>query len=125
MGPPSILVVDDEENFLVLLDKVLSLVGYRVITARSGLEALAHVDREKFRLAILDIKMHPMGGVEILEQIKIRSPSTHVVMATGYPTIDNHDDCMKLGAAGYLTKPVDIPELKALLASLTADNLPG
>lgn len=123
MEPPSILVVDDEENFLVLLETALSPVGYRVTTARNGLEALAHVDREKFRLAILDIKMHPMGGVEVLEQIKIRSPSTGVIMATGYPTRDNHDECMKLGAAAYLTKPVDIPELKALLEWIDK-NLP-
>ena len=115
MEPPSLLVVDDEENFLVLLKTALSPVGYRVTTAHDGIEALAHVEREKFRLAILDIRMHPMGGVEVLEQIKIRSPSTHVIMATAYPTKDNHDECIKLGAAAYLTKPVDIPELKALI----------
>jgi len=57
-----------------------------------------------------------MDGVELLTQIKKRrSPSTQVVMVTAYPTDDSRDECVKLGAAGYLTKPISIQELKTVL----------
>lgn len=121
---PSLLVVDDEPNFLVLLDSIFSREGYRVTTAHDGVQALAHVERERFSLAILDIKMYPMSGVQLLEQIKIRNPSTHVVMVTGFPTLENRNECIKLGAAGYLTKPINLSELKSVLRHLVAvDNL--
>ncbi|HEX9454767.1 MAG TPA: response regulator, partial [Candidatus Binatia bacterium] len=79
---PSLLVVDDEENFLKLAELVLSREGYRVVTASDGIHALACADREKFRLAILDIKMEPMTGVQVLAELKRRDPTTQVVMVT-------------------------------------------
>ncbi len=62
--------------------------------------------------------MYPMGGVELLAEIKERSPATQVIMVTAYPTDDTRDECVKLGAAGYLTKPIDISELKNVLRHL-------
>ena len=117
MGP-SLLIVDDEANFLVLLDRILSREDYQVTAARGAHRAIHHLDRETFDLAILDINMYPMGGVELLAEIKERSPSTQVVMVTAYPTDDTRDECVKLGAAGYLTKPIDISELKNVLRHL-------
>ena len=123
---PSLLFVDDEPKFLVLADRVLSKEGYRVTTARDSVQALAYVDCVKFSLAVLDIKMYPMSGVEVLKQLKIRNPSTHVVMVTGYPTAENRTECIELGAADYLTKPLDLSELKAVLRQLmAAGNLPA
>jgi len=117
MGP-SLLIVDDEANFLVLLDRILSREDYQVTAARGADRAIHHLDRETFDLAILDINMYPMGGVELLAEIKERSPSTQVVMVTAYPTDDTRAECVKLGAAGYLTKPIDISELKNVLRHL-------
>jgi two-component system, response regulator RegA len=113
MGP-SLLIVDDEVNFLVLLDRIFSR-DYRVTVARGTDCAIHLLDREIFDLAILDVKMYPMDGVELLTQIIRRSPSTQVVMVTAYPTDDSRYECVKLGAAGYLTKPIEISELKAVL----------
>ena len=114
----SVLIVDDEENLLVLLDRILSKEGYQVKTANNAYQALDFVDHEAFHAAILDIKMYPIDGVALLAEIKKRSPDTQVIMVTGYPTADTRNDCMKYGAAEYLTKPLEIQELKSVLRGL-------
>jgi DNA-binding NtrC family response regulator len=115
----SVLVVDDEENLLVLLERILSKEGFTVRTANNAYQALDLVDKKNFDLAILDIKMFPVDGVVLLAEIKKRSPSTHVVMVTAYPTIDTRNECLKSGASTYLTKPIDIQELKSVVQNLT------
>ena len=114
----SVLVVDDEENLLVLLERILSREGFAVSTAGKAYQALDLVDKNDFGLAILDIKMFPVDGVALLSEIKKRSPATHVVMVTAYPTIDTRNECLKIGASTYLTKPLDIQELKSVVQSL-------
>src|SRR5258706_14489103 len=118
----TLLFVDDEPNFLVLVDRVLSKEGYRITTALDSRQALAYVDCADFSLAVLDIKMAPINGIEVLARIKKRSPSTRVIMVTGYPTDKNRAECMKLGADGYMTKPINFSELKAVLRNLTLSN---
>jgi DNA-binding NtrC family response regulator len=114
----SVLVVDDEENLLVLLERILSKEGFAVKTASNAYQALDLVDQGSFDLAILDIKMFPVDGVVLLGEIKKRSPATHVVMITAYPTIDTRNECLKIGASTYLTKPIDIQELKSVVQNL-------
>lgn len=114
----SVLVVDDEENLLLLLDRILTREGFSVKTASNAYQALDLVDKKKFNLAILDIKMFPVDGVALLSEIKKRSPSTQVVMITAYPTADIRNECLKIGASTYLTKPLDIQELKTLVQNL-------
>jgi DNA-binding NtrC family response regulator len=114
----SVLVVDDEENLLVLLERILSKEGFAVRTASNAYQALDLVDKESFDLAILDIKMFPVDGVVLLSEIKKRSPTTNVVMITAYPTIDTRNECLKIGASTYLTKPIDIQELKTVVQNL-------
>jgi len=114
----SVLVVDDEENLLVLLERILSKEGFSVRTANNAYQALDLVEKESFDLAILDIKMFPVDGVVLLSEIKKRSPSTNVVMITAYPTIDTRNECLKIGASTYLTKPIDIQELKTVVQNL-------
>lgn len=106
------MIVDDEENLLVLLDRILSRQGYQVVTAQNSHDACALLQTQVFQLAILDIKMFPLDGVFLLGEIKRRFPSTEVIMITAYPTIDTRNECIKKGASTYLTKPVDIQELK-------------
>lgn len=116
----SVLIVDDEENFLLLLERILSREGYQVKTAKDANQAISYTDQESFRVAILDIKMYPIDGVTLLAEIKKRSPSTQAIMVTAYPTDDTRKECMKYGAAGYLTKPVEIAELKDVIRHLMA-----
>jgi DNA-binding response OmpR family regulator len=117
---PSLLFVDDEPNFLVLVDRILTNDGYRVTTALDSRQALVYVDCVDFSLAVLDIKMAPIDGVEVLARIKKRSPSTRVIMITGYPTEESRAECIRLGADAYLTKPINFSELKTLLRDLMA-----
>ena len=118
MENPAILIVDDEENLLLLLERILSKQGYQVVTAQNSHDALALTEKRVFRLAILDIKMFPLDGVALLNEIKSRCPSMEVIMVTAYPTVDSRTECMKKGASTYLTKPVDIQELKSTVKSL-------
>jgi DNA-binding NtrC family response regulator len=111
----SVLVVDDEENLLVLLDRILSKEGYKVNTAFNSYQALDLIEKRGFCLAILDIKMFPLDGVALLSEIKNRSPSTEVIMITAYPTVDTRNECLRMGATSYLTKPLDIQQLKSVV----------
>ena len=114
----NILIVDDEENLLLLLQRILTRQGYHVVTAQNSYEACTQLETRVFQLAILDIKMFPLDGVSLLGEIKSRSPSTEVIMITAYPTVDTRNECMKKGASTYLTKPVDIQELKTTVDGL-------
>lgn len=114
----SVLVVDDEENLLLLLDRILSKEGYKVNTAFNSYQALDLIEKCGFRLAILDIKMFPLDGVALLQEIKNRSPSTQVIMITAYPTVDTRNECLRRGATSYLTKPLDIQQLKSVVRTV-------
>jgi len=116
----SVLVVDDEENLLVLLDKILSKEGYQVKTASGAYEALERFDESDISVAVLDIKMYPIDGIALLAEIKKRSPSTHVIMMTSCPTTETESRCIQYGAIDYLPKPLEIQKLKIALRGLLA-----
>jgi len=107
----SILVVDDEENFLKLLHWFLTQRGYDVATASSADEALCLFAGHAFNVALLDIKLGSADGIHLLEQLTQRSPELKVIMMTAYPTAGSIKQAFDKGAIRYLTKPVDLPEL--------------
>jgi two-component system response regulator (stage 0 sporulation protein F) len=113
-----ILVVDDEQNFLELLTRILGKRGFGVKTALTGYEALRLLDKESFDLALLDIRMGPMNGVQLLEKIKERQPDMKAIMMTAYPTSETRMQSFEKGASAYLTKPVDLQELIQTMNSL-------
>jgi DNA-binding NtrC family response regulator len=116
--PISILAVDDEQNLLELLITVLGKRGFKVKTALNGIEALRLLDQESFQLALLDLKMGPVNGVQLLKQIKDRQPVVKVIMMTAYPTSDTRMQASANGASAYLTKPVDLQKLVDTINSL-------
>lgn len=118
----AILIVDDEENLLLLLERILTKQGYHVVTAQNSHDALALAETRVFQLAILDIKMFPLDGVGLLKEIKTRCPAMEIIMITAYPTVDTRIECLKKGASTYLTKPVDIQELKNTVKNLLAPS---
>src|SRR2546426_5916313 len=81
----SVLVVDDEENLLLLLDRILSKEGYRVKTAPNSYQALHLLENGGFHFAILDIKMFSLHGLALLAEIKKPFPSLKEIMITPYP----------------------------------------
>jgi DNA-binding NtrC family response regulator len=116
--PVSILAVDDEQNLLELLITVLGKRGFKVKTALNGIEALRLLDQESFQLALLDLKMGPVNGVQLLKEIKDRRPIIKVIMMTAYPTNETRSQASANGASAYLTKPVDIQKLVDTINSL-------
>jgi DNA-binding NtrC family response regulator len=107
----SILVVDDEENFLTLLHWFLTQRGYDVATASSADEALCLLTGRSFKVALLDVKLGTVDGITLLEQLTQRLPGLKVIMMTAYPTVGSIKQAFDKGAVRYLTKPVDLPEL--------------
>jgi DNA-binding NtrC family response regulator len=116
--PVSILAVDDEQNLLELLITVLGKRGFKVKTALNSIEALRLLDQEAFQLALLDLKMGPVNGVQLLKEIKDRRPVIKVIMMTAYPTNETRTQASANGASAYLTKPVDIQKLVDTINSL-------
>jgi len=107
----SILVVDDEQNFLTLLDLVLTKRGFEVQTALNGEEALKLLQYDSFDLALIDIRMGPVDGLSLLEELKQRLPGIKIIMMTAYPTVDTRIAAFQKGAVAYFTKPVDLQKL--------------
>lgn len=114
----SILVVDDEENFLTLLDWFLTQRGYEVVTASSADDALCLLSGHSFKVALLDVKLGTVDGITLLEQLTQRLPGLKVIMMTAYPTVGSIKQAFDKGAVRYLTKPVDLPELAEAIRPL-------
>ncbi len=101
----SILIVDDESEMRVALETTLKREGYPFVSAEDGAEALEKFDNGSFDLVISDVRMPRLDGVNLLREIKKRSPETAVIMMTAYGDIDNAVETMKMGAFDYLLKP--------------------
>ncbi|MCB2188873.1 MAG: response regulator [Deltaproteobacteria bacterium] len=104
-SPPRILVVDDEECIRDGVEQVLRRKGFEVVTACDGKEALAVLAREPFHLALLDLRMPEMDGLEVLTAINRAGLDLDVVIVTAHGTIETAVEAIKMGAADFLTKP--------------------
>jgi two-component system NtrC family response regulator len=103
----TILIVDDEKNYLLVLSAVLEDEGYEVLTAPDGAEALEIQKSSDLDLVVTDMKMPGMDGIELLEQIKARDPDLPVIMMTAHGTVDKAVEAMQKGAYSYILKPFD------------------
>ncbi|MBI5474532.1 MAG: response regulator [Ignavibacteriae bacterium] len=106
-----ILVVDDEDALRTVLSAELNSEGYDVGTAADGSEALAELQKDKFDLVLLDIKMPNMNGFEVLKVIKEKHQGTKVIMLTGFADLKNAIESKKLGAEDFVSKPYDLVDL--------------
>jgi CheY-like chemotaxis protein/two-component sensor histidine kinase len=112
---PKILVIDDEPGLRDMLVYGMSRRGYDVTTASNGKEAVAKAKVENFDIALCDLMMPEMGGVETLKALKEIQPRIEVVMSTGYATLENAVETMKLGAYDYVSKPYELDHLCAII----------
>ena len=107
----SVLLVDDEEDFLDTLVKRLRRRNVDAYGARSGAEALQFVEEKLPDVVILDVKMPGMTGIETLRRLKILHPLLEVIMLTGHANMEVAIEGMELGAFDYMIKPIEIDEL--------------
>jgi diguanylate cyclase (GGDEF)-like protein len=110
-----ILVVDDEEIMREFLGDVLRDEGYEATAVRSGEEGLAKAREIHYDIILTDIKMPGIGGLRFLEQVKGLDPVAEVLVMTGYGSVDSAVEAMKLGAADYLTKPLNIDQIRIVV----------
>ncbi|MBU2636919.1 MAG: sigma-54 dependent transcriptional regulator, partial [Bacteroidetes bacterium] len=106
-----ILIVDDEETYRYMLNTVLTNEGYQTAVAGDGIQAINALQTDVFDIALLDIKMPKVDGIDVLKFIKETFADTEVVMLTGVGTIQIAVECMKLGAYDFLMKPYSSEDL--------------
>jgi len=112
----NILVVDDDENYRVLLSEELKDEGYRVTTAKNGKEAIQKLEKEKPELIVLDIVMPKMDGMEALGRIIGKDKAVAVILHTSHPGYQ--EDFMSWAADAFIMKSSDFTKLKKEIRSL-------
>lgn len=114
----SILVLDDVSDAGELIRRILIRKGHAVAAFTEEEEALRHAANSPPDLAILDIKLKKMTGVEVLEELRKVAPAVKVIMLTGYPTLETARESLRLGASEYCVKPIDKDELEQKVAEV-------
>ncbi len=108
-----ILVLDDVHDAAVLIGRILAKKGHEVITFTDEETALAHARDHAVDLAVLDIKLKKMNGIDVLEELKRIQPTVQVIILTGFPSMETARRALELGAEDYCVKPIDKEELEA------------
>lgn len=111
MNKIKILLIDDESEFTSTLAERLEIRGYDAKTTDSGEDGIELIQNENFDIAILDLMMPGMSGLETLRQIKIINTELPVILLTGHGSTKEGVEGMRIGAADYLMKPLDINDL--------------
>lgn len=110
-APIRLLLVDDEEAYVDVLHNRLGKRGFHVTKSYSGGEALQKMRGREFDVAVLDLKMADMDGIEVLRIIKLMDPGMQVIMLTGHGSATACRQGLELGAFDYLTKPCELDDL--------------
>jgi DNA-binding NtrC family response regulator len=120
--PVRLLLVDDEIGYLEVLSKRLTRRGFRVTTASSGTEAIRALRQWEFDLAVVDLKMEDMDGIEVLKVFKKMDPSLRVIMLTGHGSERAAREGISHGAFDYLIKPVGLARLVETITAALASE---
>lgn len=107
----TILIVDDEPDLRNLLEQVLTNAGYKVQQASDGDEALKLLKKEKFDIALLDIQMPNVNGIQVLKYIQQHLPKTKAIMLTGYADLKHAMEAKEFGAQDFIGKPYKIEDI--------------
>jgi DNA-binding NtrC family response regulator len=112
MRSEEIIVIEDNDTMRLGIADSLKREGYKINTYENGVEALKKFQLSNAALAIIDLKMEPVDGIEVLCKLKEINPTTEVLMISAYGTVEDAVKAMKLGAADFLTKPFSPEELR-------------
>lgn len=110
-----VLVVDDEQNIRDAVERILRRMGLAVLKATNGGEALEILEKEKVFIVLLDLKMPGLDGMEVLLKIHEIDPLIHVIVVTGYATVETAIEAMKRGAYDFITKPFEPDQLRIVI----------
>jgi two-component system, NtrC family, response regulator HydG len=118
---PRLLVVDDDRTILTLIDRIAVGEGFDVETTADSSDALVHLFKRPADLVLLDVRMPGVSGLDVLRSIRGMNSQPKVVLMTGFGSIENAVEAVKLGATDYLTKPFDVARLRQLLRDVRAE----
>jgi len=116
MEQTRILIIDDDENIRKSISTVLQEKGYLVDTAEDGRAAITKSETALYNLALVDIRLPDMDGVQLLTAMKETTPKMVKIIITGYPSLQNAIEAVNKGADGYIVKPIKMDELLAMIS---------
>jgi two-component system response regulator PilR (NtrC family) len=125
VSPAQVLVVDDEPDLRTLYELTLLREGYRVEAAGSLAEAVAQLAARKFDAVITDMRLPDGKGIELLRRMTAEQRAERCIVMTAYGSAENAVEALKAGAFDYLTKPVDLKQFRAVVASAIAEATPA
>ena len=112
LADKKVLIVDDEESIREVLRDLFSELGYNVSLAEDGKKGLDAALSTDIDLAVLDVSLPGMNGLEVLRVLKEAKPDLPIIMVTGYASMSTALEAMKLGAYDYITKPFDLEDVQ-------------
>ncbi|HZP49321.1 MAG TPA: sigma-54 dependent transcriptional regulator [Vicinamibacterales bacterium] len=115
---PLLMVVDDELPVLRVVERMAAKAGYDVVTCAGGVDAMRELLRRPADLAMVDLRMPDVNGLDLLRQIRATVSGCEVILMTGHAAVDSAVEAIKLGAREYLTKPFDHDRLRQLLVDI-------
>ena len=113
----NILVCDDDKEIVDAIDIYLSQEGYHILKAYDGLQAIEIMKKEEVHLILLDIKMPEMNGIDALKEIRKFDQDIPIIMQSAYAFENDMEAARQAGSNGFVTKPINIKELKSVLSS--------
>ncbi|MGD0978930.1 MAG: response regulator [Candidatus Bathyarchaeia archaeon] len=111
-----ILIVDDDENIRKVLMAILEDKGYNMEAVGTAREAIKKTDKKFYNLALIDIRLPDMEGIDLLMKIRDTTPRMRKIIITGYPTLQNAVDAVNRGADAYITKPFDVERVLSTIS---------
>ena len=115
---PTLLVVDDEPSILALVERFATREGFEMVSVGDGTQTLAWLRPGLADVALVDLRMPGVGGLEVLAAIRRIDPGCQVILMTGYPSVDSAIEAVRAGALDYLRKPFEVERLRAQLAGV-------
>jgi two-component system response regulator HydG len=115
---PLLLAVDDEQGMLRLIERLAASVGFDVVLCANASDAMDALGRHPADVAMIDLRMPDVGGIDLLRQIRSTAPSCEVILMTAYAGVDSAVEAIKLGAREYLTKPFETIRVIRLLGEI-------
>jgi two-component system response regulator AtoC len=110
-----ILIIDDDENIRKVLATILEEEGYIVETAETGKMAIEKTGRKTYNLALVDIRLPDMEGIELLTRMRPTTPKMQKIIVTGFPTMQNAVGAVNRGADGYILKPFNVEKVLKII----------